>query len=416
MNRVFVVGMSICALCCVAIVALASQSVFLFRHAKTDGLRVVIGERGGAQIAPEYLNPAAFKDDATAPRLPRALVPEKNYDFGIMNPLTEGKHEFFIRNVGTAPLLVDIESTTCKCTVGGVSKKEVEPGGETKVTLEWNTGRNLFFTHGAVVKTNDAFNRTIELVVDGKVRMLVGSNVRELIVPNIEPGQDKDAEFLLYSQLWDELVVADISCGISDLKWQVVAMKPSEAPELDAKVVRRVRVTVPGSLASGDFADSLRIIAKRPKASPVSDSANEQTAASEESEATETEIFELAMHGTVLRRFALFGPVVRGDGVLELGDIRHGRGKKFVIRGKIRDEVRTLGECSVQTTPDFLKATFVERQGEDSAVGLYELHLEIPATAPACQFLGSPEGELVIKSSHPRLGELRYKVQFAITP
>ncbi|WP_425618903.1 DUF1573 domain-containing protein [Anatilimnocola sp. NA78] len=407
MNKGFLVCLLVFVLGGVGVVALASQSVFLFKHSKTEGVRVVIGENGGAVVTPEYLNPAAFKDDASAPKLPRAMLPEKEYNFGTMNPLTTGKHEFVIRNVGTAPLLVDIESTTCKCTLGGLSKKEVEPGGETKVTLEWNTGRNLQFTHGAVVTTNDAFHRKIELVVEGTVRVLVGANVEELIVPNIDPGQDEEAEFLLYSQMWDELEVANIKCGIQDLKWQVLPMEPTAAPDLKAKAVRRVRLTVPGSLASGSFTDSLRIEVKRPAT---------ETDASADSHATATEEFQLAMHGTVLRRFALFGPAIRGDGVIDLGDIPRGRTKKFVVRGKIRDIERSLGDCSIEVSPAFLKVSLQERQGEDAASGLYELSIEVPASAPACQYLGSPEGELVLKSTHPRLGELRYKVQFAVTP
>jgi hypothetical protein len=410
MTKAFYIALLVVVLLGVGAIALAAQSTFLFKHPKAAGVRVVIGENGGAVVAPEYLNPAAATS-ADAPKLPRAFLPEKCFDFGVMNPLTEGVHQFKIQNIGTAPLLVDIESTTCKCTVGGLSKKEVEPGGETTVTLQWNTGRNLFFTHGAVVRTNDLLNRKIELVVDGKVRMLVGSDVKELIVPNIEPGQSQEAEFLLYSQLWDELDITRIKCGIPELKWQVTPVEPSTVPELDAKVVRRVRVSVPGSLTSGRFADNLRIYVQRRKPmdsdAPVPESQSEAE--------FEKEQFELAMHGTVLRRFALFGPAVRSDGVLYLGDIQQGRSKKFIIRGKIRDEERSLGETSIRVTPDFIRATIVERRDE-GASGLYELTLEVPASAPVCQFLGSPEGELIIANQHPRLGELKYKLRFAVQP
>jgi hypothetical protein len=412
MNRGFLIGAAIAIFLGIGVIALASQSVFLFKHPKTEGVRVIIGQRGGAVVAPEYLNPAAFEESKSAPKLPRAYFPHKSFNFGIMNPLTEGKHEFVIQNVGTAPLLVDIESTTCKCTVGGLSKKEVEPGGETKVTLQWNTGRNLFFTHGAVIRTNDPLSNQTELVVEGKVRMLLGSDVSELIVPNMEPDQDQDAEFLLYSQLWEDFEVQDIRCGVADLRWQVIPHETTAAPHLAAKSVKRVRITIPGSLRSGAFADSLRIKARR----IARDRSETPDQPADEAEARDEDEYQLALHGTVLRRFAWYGPAMRSDGVIDLGDIRHGKSKKFVLRGKIRDSERTLGEHSVRVTPDFIQATLTTRAGEDAANGLYELTLEVPGTAPLCQYLGTPEGELIIHTDHPRLGDLRHKLHVAITP
>ena len=54
MTRGFYISMLVAALLGVSCLALASQSTFLFKHPKTQGVRVVIGENGGAVVDPDY--------------------------------------------------------------------------------------------------------------------------------------------------------------------------------------------------------------------------------------------------------------------------------------------------------------------------------------------------------------------------
>ena len=51
---------------------------------------------------------------------------------------TSKSHEFVFRNTGKSPLTVRVGATSCKCTVGKVSKNRFAPGESVPVKLEWS--------------------------------------------------------------------------------------------------------------------------------------------------------------------------------------------------------------------------------------------------------------------------------------
>ena len=121
---------------------------------------------------------------------------------------------------------------------------------------------------------------------------------------------------------------------------------------------------------------------------------------------------DLPIQGNVLGRYTVYGGDII-DNAVELGSIPWGRGKKSKLLIKIRDAELSLGEVQVEVTPSLLKATFQPRQ-ESSSLGLYDLHLELPAETAPCQYLGTPQGEVIIKTNHPRIGTIRFPVRFAV--
>lgn len=70
---------------------------------------------------PQEKPPAATSAEAK----PKAVAAELLHDFGVMNPLTMGRHEFVIRNEGAAALVLRKGPTTCKCTLSNVSGGEI---------------------------------------------------------------------------------------------------------------------------------------------------------------------------------------------------------------------------------------------------------------------------------------------------
>jgi hypothetical protein len=77
----------------------------------------------------EMAKSAAVDTPAQSP--PKAEVPETVFEFGNIEQGTSMSHVFKIRNLGQLPLRVEVKSTTCKCTVGDLSKNEVGPNEET---------------------------------------------------------------------------------------------------------------------------------------------------------------------------------------------------------------------------------------------------------------------------------------------
>lgn len=111
------------------------------------------------------------KVSATGPH-PVAEIDETKYDFGTMQPMEKGSHEFEIRNTGAAPLelMARKEDTTCQCTFGELGETIVPPGGSTKVTVSWQIKNpNRQFRHRASVRTNDPSHRKLDLIIMGTV-------------------------------------------------------------------------------------------------------------------------------------------------------------------------------------------------------------------------------------------------------
>ncbi len=102
---------------------------------------------------------------------PLAEVPELSYDFGTIpeegGPVT---HEFEIRNIGDAPLMIVNATAACGCTRPDYPKKPIAAGkkGTIKVTY-LPAGRPGEFNKTVTVKTNAKKTKKITLKIKGFV-------------------------------------------------------------------------------------------------------------------------------------------------------------------------------------------------------------------------------------------------------
>ena len=107
---------------------------------------------------------------ADKPPFPKAFTGVRVHEFGTMAVNEEQKHTFKIRNKGEGPLDLEVGPSTCKCTVGSLSKKRVEPGESVQVELTWKakeTSQN--FAQSATIWTSDPDAPDIQFKVYGKV-------------------------------------------------------------------------------------------------------------------------------------------------------------------------------------------------------------------------------------------------------
>ena len=184
MWRAFWISLALSAMFAGFLAWASASATFLFVHPGAPGVRIVVDRETGQAVV------AGKRElDKRQPPLdqPKIQADELEYDFGIMDPLREGKHEFVLTNVGSAPLKLTVGPTTCKCTVSGLDKREVAPGDQAFVTLEWNTGTSILYSHAATIYTNDPERKSLDVRVSGKVRMQLGADVSELVMPDTRP-------------------------------------------------------------------------------------------------------------------------------------------------------------------------------------------------------------------------------------
>jgi len=380
------------------LVTVVANSRFTMPHPKDPREKMLLTDKGAVLLS-KFEEREAAATRKTGSATPKVEVIEPVFHFGRMEPQTTGKHSFEVRNVGTAPLTLNVAGTTCKCTVGGVSANEVPPGDKAFVTLEWNTGYKFqTYSQSAEVRTNDPTKPAFSLEVAGKVRRLFGAEEEELVVPAITPGKAATADTIVYSQIWEEMEIVEIKTTLSGVAAQFLPVDERDLKRLEAKSAKTLRVTVPGDLPSGEFRDAIRI-----KAAPAG-------------KPQEIAEFELSLRGKTLKRFTLHGPFSENDALL-IGQVPQGAGKTIRLSIKLRDEDLSLPIQKIEVEPSYLKVTVEPHKEADLATpGLFDLTVEVPANAPIGQYLGNPQGNLRITTGHPRVPEIKLKVMLAVVP
>jgi hypothetical protein len=327
---------------------------------------------------------------------PTAEAPERTFDFGYMDPLTQGRHAFVVRNTGKGLLDLQVKDTTCKCTVAGAKDRVVPPGGETTVELSWNTGRQPLYNHSATIVTNDPELPEFRLQVQGKIRRRLACSPEFLAVGGIAAGAKATATTIVYSQVWETLEITELKSQALGMILSAERLDADQIPsELDAKCAYRITAQAPESFAvQGAFQD---VIAVR-----VLDVATE-----------EEETLSIPLQGRVLRALSLYGPAIREDGEIELGLVKRTVGAETNLLVKIRDDQRDLGEVRVECSAPQVKASLSPRGAKEQ--GLYTLTLAVPADADRCNHLADElRATLTIRTEHPRIGTQVFPLRFAV--
>ena len=348
---------------------------------------------------------------------PKVRVEEATHDFGMMDPLTMGSHTFYLRNVGDQPMELQQGPTTCKCTLSNLNGNSVEPGGEARVVVQWNSGRDALYAHSATVYTNDPRKRVVTFSIRGKVRTLFRCEPPELVFSRVTPGQPATASAVVYSQSWDDFAVEKVDSSIPGLDWKLTRLTEEQLSEADIKSAYRLDVTLPDNLAEGYFNGSLHLAGRATDSDFTSSPETTPGVEAEDGSRNRTTAeCELAVHGKVLRRLAVYGPAITTSGVVDIGRIREGDGAQVKLLLKVRDPDVDLTIRHLSTTPGFLQVR-IERHESDSdrQLGLYYLYVEVPNDAPPFRLPPDRMAQLTIEFDHPRIGTLNLPVDLIIT-
>ncbi|MEX0818041.1 MAG: DUF1573 domain-containing protein [Pirellulaceae bacterium] len=357
-----------------------------------QGKKLEVTRRGSWIYRGENEKEAIPRPPGDAP--PKAIAPELVHDFGIMNPLTMGKHAFVVRNEGSGPLVLRKGPTTCKCTLSKLARNAIPPGEEGVVVLDWNSGRDIAYSHEATIYTNDPDQSELHFRITGTVRQRLGVVPSAVSFGGIEPNGQGQVDVILYSQVWDGFDVIGGDCSLDDVTWKVDAVTSSDAVLGDVLAARKVTLTTSDEMPQGYFSGQLRLDVKPAGGDP--------------------ETLEIPIDGHVLRRLAVYGPAITVDGVIDVGQLDQGQAKKTRLVLKVRDPVQDLRVTHIATSPEFVKAAVLPYNGKNPGAGLMQLEVEIPADAPRCSYLGVPLGDLRIEFDHPRIPALDLKIKFAV--
>ncbi len=185
-------------------------AIVVFLLLTSGGLAVHFRQQSVTEHDPDH-KPADASDIPVPPKSGPygkfVVVGDPVHNFGVMEHMQEGQHEFKIRNDGQAPLkmVALAKDQTCSCTLGSLGQDGLKPGEETTVKLSWTIKfPNPVFEHSAKIRTDDPKN----LVTTFRVRGLVGKRLmikpsQEVNLGALSEKQPTERTMHLFSQIVD---------------------------------------------------------------------------------------------------------------------------------------------------------------------------------------------------------------------
>lgn len=203
--------------------------------------------------------PAAEKHE------PTIVAPEPVKDVGIVPKGSKIEHDFILKNVGDAPLVISEVRTDCGCTVVRFDKT-IAPGASGKVhtvvdTSDFSGPIAKFVT----VFSNDPKTPRLQLVIEAEIRPYVFADpgyVRYIYVQDAKPGTVVQT---IYSKDFPGLKVLSVKSPYPFIKAAYhEATKEERKPDVKGNQWR-VSTTIEPNAPIGPMADFLVIKTNHPK-------------------------------------------------------------------------------------------------------------------------------------------------------
>ena len=308
----------------------------------------------------------------------KAFIENNIHDFGIKDVKEKGRHEFVIRNDGTAPLTLEVNRTTCTCTGIDLSHKRLSPGQQAVATVHYDAERAMTgpYEQGGTVVTNDPENREIYLGIKGIFTSPIVVSPSNVFFPSIQASGSDSTTIRFYGFEKKKLELETPEWNDHD-HFDFV-LTPSELTDADkedrmnklASSVYEGKVTVKPGLPIGTFQEKFVVKTNYPS-EPV---------------------LEMFVRGKIVGSgVSITGMGFNKDnGVLSMGSTEVGQ--KLVRELSIQFSGLSGARADLKIAdvkPEWLKTSLTQPRdigSETARRRFYTLSIEVPATAPVSNF------------------------------
>ena len=331
-----------------------------------------------------------FEDDSPGTPDAKAVVEEEQFQFGSMALGTTGKHEFIIKNEGTAPLKLARGPSQCKCTVSAMDQDEIPPGATASITLEWTPKDLGEFGQEAVIYTSDPNKKDIHFGVRGTMY----ENVMKSPANGWSLGslQDKPVtvDGYLLSQIYDSFEITETSTTSDLISVKVEPINPEDAPQPDSKSGYVLTVVITPPEKAGDIREEVVI----------------------KTDLEDYPEFRFPVTGQKFGPMSIIGKGWYASGALfQLGAISASKGETRKYTLFLDNFGEDLKFESVKSNPAFLSLKLTKEESPaDAARQRYSLVLDIPPGLEKSVWTDDHPGEIVVTTNHPDLQKLTFKV------
>ncbi len=337
--------------------------------------------------------------------LPDVEVPEPEFDFGKIESEKHGQHEFVIKNVGDADLVLTRGETTCRCTVMNFDQITVPPGGITKVLIDWNAEKFAGpITQRATIYTNDPDEPEITLTVKGRVMQSIRTVPKEIVFSRVRAGQPATAVVKVLGYRDHPIHVTSVDLMDKQLADSfLVTFEPIPEAALskedpDATNGYYVRVQLKPGLPLGTFAQKLII----------------------HTDQEDLDTFDVGITGRIESDVEISGPAwVSNQGYLFLDAVnaKEGKESRLMIRlqGFPADQLKIEVE---DRNPPLLEVEVEEPKSIGGGLStLVPVTIRVPPNSGPANFMSTDPnkmGSITLKTNNPGAPRIKIGVRFAI--
>jgi hypothetical protein len=352
----------------------------------------VVGLTAVATFVVQYLPdpeaaPRVPVEAATGPRPKLELDQDLIYEFGKMAQHTLGKHTWQVKNAGERDLELWMEGKpTCSCTIAKLEngqKAVLKPGESTTIDLEWNTKDfQEKYSQGATFGTNDPGRPTFHLTVAGQVYPpVIVFPDKMLQFPAISNEEPHKARLAVFSQDRPQMKVTKaVTSKPGVIVAHVTPMNPEDAKQIKVEGGYSLEVELLPGLPQGVFHEDVTIQTDHPNQPEV----------------------KVTIAGRAI------GPISVVPEGLRMAGANGLRGSAGALTLLVRGNRETHFE--VMKKPEKVQVD-VQPDTATPAKGRYRLTVTIPPGTPA----GPVDGEIVLKTDHPRASELKIPVHILVS-
>ncbi len=342
----------------------------------------------GTGSSPSWSLPAG--GDKQGPQ-PRAEVEGPlTHEFGQLSTQKTSTKRWKVKNTGQGDLEIWLLGSTCTCTIpklkGEGTREVVKPGDSTEIELEWKTKDIIGeFAKGATIGTNDPSRPEFMLRVHGMVHapIVVLPEPQEGVVAvgDVETDLGREMSLAVFSPEHPEMKIIKAVTSKPDLI--VPHPTPFSKEELEKLKVKggyRLRLEFKPGLPVGSFREELVIDSNHP---------------------------DLPRKTLVLAGMAS-GPISVMPSVLRMVAINGKQGGSGQVTLLVRGGRPT--SFTVLRKPEKLDVVSVTSNESASAKGRYRLTVTVAPGTPA----GLIEDEIILKTDHPQVSELKVPVSIVV--
>jgi len=292
---------------------------------------------------------------ATAGPQPHIQAPAPSFDFGTVLEGTPVKHEFTIRNVGQADLIIGQVQASCGCTVAKADKQRLRPGEQTRLPVTFDTSHEKGRASRRIdVYTNDPQTPDLALELQGVVRRESEAVPDEVVFDSVRKGSEQAREVSIkYNGSAKDFKILKVSNSNPNIA--VVS-----EPDL------KLKVALLKTMPPGPFQDTVEI-------------------------ATSGRPVEIPVYGRIV------GNLVTEPAQVSFGILPHGQGAMRIVR-LTNNGTRAVAITGISTT----SPAVIAKADPITPGKQYKITLELRKGTPD----GQLHGQVVIKTDDPEQASL----------